>query len=129
MKRFNHDAAMDKVMAERGAFFAFSNSQLDAAKAHGIEYVSLGHGLIAPKDQAASLVDDFQRIHDEKIAWELANNTRKDIIWYELGNHECQIAGGWQTIVELLEPYGITADEIKAEWPAYFDHCVKHDYF
>jgi hypothetical protein len=129
MKRFNHDAAMDKIMASHGAFFAFSNKQFDEASKPDIKYVGLGGGLIAPEDQAKSLIANFEKITAEKIAWELENNTRKDIIWYELANHECQISGSYREAFNVLEPYGITEDEIKSEWPAYWDHCVEHDYF
>jgi hypothetical protein len=129
MKRFNHDAAMDKIMSEHGAFFAFSKKQYDEAAKAGVNYISLGSGLIAPDDKAESLIESFSAITAEKIAYELANNTRKDIIWYELGNHECQIVGSYREVIEVLAPYGITEDEIKSEWPAYWDHCVEHDYF
>ena len=129
MKRFNQDARQTELFNEAGAFFAFSNRQLDEQKKEGITYINLGSGLICNELTAAKLMQDLENVFNDKIAWELANNTKKEIIWYELSNHECQITGDYSYVVDLLKPYGITKEEIKAEWSYYFDYCIEHDYF
>lgn len=121
MKRFNQDARQTELFNEADAFFAFSNWQLDKRKKEGVNYINLGSGLICNELTAAKLIQDLENVFSDKIAWELANNTKKEIIWYELGNYECQITGDYSEVVELLKPYGITKEEIKAEWPDYFN--------
>lgn len=129
MKKFNDSSRMTEILAHHGAFFAFSNRQYDEHAEPGVEYTGLFSGLICPKDQAPSLIANLDLLHQEKIAWELENNSKKDIIWYQLANHECQIVGSYSEVIELLEPYGITVDDIKAEWRPYWDNCVENNYF
>lgn len=129
MKRFDTNEMTTEALARAGAFFAFSNEQFDAEAKDGVEYVSLGSGLICPRDTAAQLFADLDVINQEKIKWEIEQNGKKDIIWYELGNHECQIGMDYSNVVDKLKPYGITEDDIKAEWRDYFQMCVDNDYF
>lgn len=129
MKHFNQDARMTEAFAKHGAFFAFGNKQFNEKKQEGVEYISIGAGLIAPKSNADSLITALSNITKEKVKWELANNTKKEIIWYELANHECQIVGSWEEAYSAVKCHGITEDEVKAEWSAYMDHCIEHDYF
>lgn len=129
MKRFDHNQRVDDVMTQHGAFFAFSNAQFDEQKQADVEYISLGGGLVVPEEHAKSLIANLALASKEKIDWELENNTKKEIIWYELANHECQISGTYRNVVNLLTPYNITQDEIAAEWPAYYDHCIENNYF
>ena len=129
MNRFNTDARHTEILNENGAFFAFSQSQLNEAKVEGVEYEHLFAGLICPKDNSKKLMDQLDSLFDQATAWELENNTKKEIIWHELANHECQIVGSYQEGYEAVKHYGITKEEVKAEWGAYYDHCVEHDYF
>ena len=114
---------------KHGAFFAFSNKQLDEHKIDGVDYVSLGAGLIAPKDNAESLVNDLDSIYKTAIKQDIEENGIKDIIWRELANHECQITYDYSEVTNKLQDYGITEEQIKAEWPAYFQNCIDNDYF
>ena len=47
-----------KLLDETGAFFAFSNKQLDEGKKDGITYCSMGHGLICPTDKAKDFLSE-----------------------------------------------------------------------
>lgn len=129
MKHYEYEAQAKEILERNNAFYAFSNKQFDEQKKEGINYISLGYGLIVDETKAESYIEEIAELAKKKTEWELANNTREEIIWYELANHECQITGSYQEVVALLEHYGITEEEIKAEWPAYFDHCIENDYF
>lgn len=118
-------AAFEKA----GAFFAFSNQQFDEKKKEGIKYMSLGAGLISPEDTATQLVDDLGAIVKEATAQDIAENGVKAIIHREFANHECQLSGDYDNVIDKLEHYGITADQIKAEWNEYFSYCCEHDLF
>ncbi len=128
-KRFDTDIIMAKIMSEHGAFFAFSEQQFKEKKQFGIEYVDVFFGMLAPKSEAQAIIDKLQLLSKERKEWTLANNTKESIIWYELANHECQIVGSYNEIIGLLSEYDIIEEEIKAEWPKYWDNCVANDYF
>jgi hypothetical protein len=129
MKRFDTDTRHTEILNENGAFFAFSQTQFNDAKTEGVEYEHLFSGLICPKNNSKKLMDELNAIFAHAREWELANNTKKEIIWHELANHECQIVGSWDDAYQAVKHYGITEDEVKAEWGAYWDNCVENDYF
>ena len=115
MKRFDTDARITEILNAAGAFFAFNRQQFEDQKQEGSTYESIRFGLICPEGYGQSLLANLDSATSEKIQWELANNTKKDIIWYQLANHECQITCDYSEVVELLAAYGITKDEIKVE--------------
>ncbi|ELY5142023.1 TPA: hypothetical protein I7264_03115 [Vibrio parahaemolyticus] len=97
---------------ELGAFFAFSNKQFDEVKKKGIEYVSLGMGMIVPKNNAKQLVERLEVIQKEGINQDIAENGKDSIIRRELFNHECFYTGDICDCVEKLEGYGYSYDDI-----------------
>ncbi len=121
--------AQSELLKETGAFFAFSNQQFDEARTPGVEYVSLTTGLICPKDQAKTLWQGLEEIQQAGMKVDLEENGRVGVILRELGNHECQITGDITDAVDCLTPYGITREEVQAQYPAFFENCVKNDYF
>ena len=112
-----------------GAFFAFSNKQFDEAKKDNVNYVSLGAGLIAPKDNAKELMKGLETIHTQGIAEDIKENGKEAIIQRELGNHEAQITGDISDTVDSLDGYGITEAEIKAGYSVFFQSCIDNDWF
>ena len=118
-----------KLWNDNGAFFAFGEKQLDEKKQEGVAYVSLGMGLIAPKENASKIIEGLESIYTEGIQQDISDNGIKAIIHRELANHEAQIAGDISDTVEALEFYGITRAQVSAEYPSYFKHCVDNDYF
>ena len=129
MNKYDTNKQISEAMTKHGAFYAFGDKQFDEQKKEGIKYGSMGAGLVCPIDNADALKEDINNAVKGKIDWELANNTKKDIIWYHFGNHECQISGDYTCVIGILSDYGITKDEVHAEWKPYFNHCVKNDYF
>jgi len=118
-----------EVFKKFGAFFAFSNSQFEKNKKDGVDYVSLGAGLIAPKESGDDIVIALDKIQEEAMKQDIAENGIKGIIYRELGNHECQITGDPGEVIEALKPYGITKEQIKSEWDEFYQMCIDNNYF
>lgn len=129
MKHFNNEAGQTKIFDDNGAFFAFSNEQFTLACDASINYKSLGGGLYCPENNAGALVKQLEESHSFKIKWELDNNSLKDIIWYELANHEVQISGGLNDAIDALKPYKISLEDITNEYKDYYQDCIDNDYF
>jgi hypothetical protein len=123
------EARTTELLNSTGAFFAFGQMQYYEKKVHGVEYVSMGNGLIAPKDSAAEIVKGFKLIMSESIAQDIKENGKPAIIRRELANHEAQITSDISDTVEALEGYGITEEEVQAQWGAFFQDCIDNDYF
>ena len=118
-----------KLLNDNGAFFAFSQKQLDAEKREGVVYVSMGSGLIVPKSNASKILEGFESINIEGVKQDISENGIKAIIHRELANYEAQITGDISDTVEALEDYGITRSQVSTEYKAYFQHCIDNDYF
>ena len=118
-----------KLWNDNGAFFAFGEKQLDKQTQEGVSYVSLGMGLIAPKENASKILKGLESIIAEGIKQDISDNGIKAIIHRELANYEAQITNDISTTVEALEDYGITRAQVSAEYPAYFQNCIDNDYF
>lgn len=106
--------ALTQLLNEAGAFFAFSQQQFEEKRKEGVQYSSLGAGLIAPRESVASVVDGIAKITKTGIEKDIEVNGRRAIIKRELMNHECFYTGDITDCVEALEDYGIDQDEIKA---------------
>ena len=64
---------IDKVIEQHGAFWAFSNEQLNEQKVEGVEYVSLGLGLICPKDKVVDLKAALGSAIDSSVEEDIIN--------------------------------------------------------
>jgi len=118
-----------KLLNDNGAFFAFGEKQLDEQTQEGVSYVSLGMGLIAPKENASKILKGLESIIAEGIQQDISDNGIKAIIHRELANYEAQITNDISTTLEALEDYGITRAQVSEEYPTYFQHCIDNDYF
>jgi hypothetical protein len=129
MKNCNIEKEQQHILTINNAFFAFSNKQFNSCADQSLTYSNLGGGLYCPENNIESLQSQLKDSYNFKIQWELANNTLKDIIWHELANHESQISGDYSDACEALKPYGISENDIKKEWPGYYQDCIDNDYF
>jgi hypothetical protein len=123
------EARTTELLNSTGAFFAFGQKQMDEQKVEGITYTSMGGGLIVPIVNAAQFADGFKTIMSESIAQDIAENGKPAIIRRELANHEAQITSDISDTVEALEGYGISEEEVQAQWGAFFQDCIDNDYF
>lgn len=131
MKYLSHytDKKTSALFDKYGAFFSFSKEQFDDAKKDGVQYESAGGGLIAPVGTTKDLLKDLDAVVTEARKEDIKENGIKAIIHREFGNYETQISMDQSDAIAALEPYGLTKDQIMAEWPAYWQHCIDNDYF
>ena len=106
----------DKKVSEHlknfGAFWAFSNSQVNEQKKEGENYVQVMQGLICPKDKADEFMRILTEIYEAGEREFLEVNDRTEIILYELENHECFYLYDPTEAVENLADFGITKEEV-----------------
>lgn len=121
--------AQTRAFETHGAFFAFSNKQLDEQAVEGVKYVSLGAGLICPIENAQKLRDSLDGIYAQGIQQDIAENGKEAIIQRELGNHEAQITGDITDTIDALEGYDITELEVIEGYKIFYKLCVKNDWF
>lgn len=115
MKYLSHyvEAAQTKLFNETGTFFAFSDKQYDDHAKEGIEYVSLGAGIICPKENVNALTTGLETINAQGIAQDLAENGKDGVIERELHNYEAFYVGSIRDTLDALADYGITSEEIR----------------
>ena len=94
------------LFKNKGAFFAFNNTQLEEKKIKGIEYVNYGAGLICPKDNVLAIKNGIDSIYQKAIEQDKAENGKFGIIRRELYNHECFYTGEIDDVIESMKAYG-----------------------
>jgi hypothetical protein len=102
-------AAFDKA----GAFFAFGTEQFKEKQKEGVKYVSMGAGLICPKDTAKGLHEDLSRAANEGIQADIKENGVNNIIIRELSNYETYYTGDISDTVSALSGYDITDEQVQ----------------
>lgn len=95
-----------------GAFFAFSDKQFKEEAKEGIEYRSLGAGLICPKKTAKQLMKDIADVTENGIKQDLKENWAEKIIARELYNHEAFYTGDIADTMSALSGYGFSKEKI-----------------
>ena len=106
--------AQTRLFDNTGSFFAFSNKQFDEAKKDGVRYVIMGAGLITPAEHVKKVAKTLDSIYHGAIKKDLKENGKEAIIKRELYNYECFYTGDISTVVETLDSYGFTEEEIQA---------------
>ena len=98
---------------ETGVFFAFSDDQFNEAKKEGVKYVSLGRGIICPKQNVDKLLDGLKQISIKAIAQDIAENGAEAIIRRELWNHESFYDWDFSRAIDSLKCYEFPAKLIQ----------------
>lgn len=114
------DKAITALLEKYGGFFAFGDQFKEKAKP-GVKYCHLFAGLCCPKENARALLEGIERACDDGIKLDLEENGPDKIIERELHNHECFYTWDLDQVIEYLEPYGISADQVKAK----FEELIK----
>lgn len=131
MKSLNEytDQAQNNLFEKTGSFFAFSKKQLDRQKKEGVEYTSLGYGMICPKDNAVELINGLDSINSDAIKLRINEYGINKIIQYELGNYECQITMDYSDAYDVLKEYGVNDGQMRQQFKIFMAYCRKHDLF
>lgn len=87
------ESKQTELFDKYGCFFAFSNEQFDKQKKEGTTYVSMGGGLLCPKENAEAFYNDFETMIDRATKEYFELYGAEKIIRYEYFNHEIQITG------------------------------------
>ena len=111
LKDYTEQAQTD-LFNELGVFFAFSMDQYNSQALKGVKYVSLGSGLIVPKENAKRLMKKLRKITDRGMKMDLKENGREGVIKRELLNHESFYTGEIDQAFAILKAYGIKMEEV-----------------
>lgn len=107
-------AAQTKCFEKYGVFFAFSTAQFDEQKKpEHFPYVRMGMGLICPKANKDAFLKAHKAIVSGGIAKDIKKNGKDAIIKRQLFNYECTYTNDISDVVEALEDYGFTHDDIR----------------
>jgi len=123
------EKAQTKAFTKYFAFFAFSQKQLKEQININFKYANMGSGLICPSIFADKLYKKLESINKKAVARVKETKTDKEIIWYELGNHEAQITCDITDTFEAVKQYGITEKEVLKVYNEYFTYCCDNDLF
>lgn len=110
-----------------GVFFAFSQKQFEEQKKPDTKYVSLDGGMIAPKDSYRKFLKEFENTMVKAKIEYLKQYSKKDIIWFELANHEAGYTMSWSSTFEAVEYLGITKEEVQGEFREWLRYQVDND--
>ncbi len=86
------EEAQTKLFAETGSFFAIGTDQFEKQQVPGINYVSMGYGLICPEENADKLSKGLKEIATNAVIQDMADHGAEKIIEREYFNHETQIS-------------------------------------
>jgi hypothetical protein len=100
------DQQLSALFKECGVFWAFSEEQFHANKTplqEGEKYVSIGAGGYLPKGSVSKFSEGMERIRKEhNAAVKASRKLRRDLIAYELRNHEAHYTGDITDTMEAL---------------------------
>ncbi|MDM1399062.1 hypothetical protein HX049_18220 [Myroides odoratimimus] len=112
------------IVEKAGAFYAFSNEQLEKQAKEGVQYIALGSGLICPKDNAKQLQSDMFDKLNKAVQQDIKENGIDSIIRRELYNHEAIYTNDIDSTVDALEIYNIDIEDI---YRIYYEEIRKQD--
>ncbi len=83
-----HEKKYSELLEKLGIFFAFGNEQFNRQKQEGVVYVSMGAGMIAPKDRVPDFIEGYSQIDKEIQEMYHSNVDMDKYISYCLNNYE-----------------------------------------
>ena len=99
------EAKQTALFNETGTFFAFSDKQFKEQYTEGIKYVSLGSGMITPKENANKVIETLHKIHKKAMKEDLKDNGIQGVIQRELENYEVYYTNDLDPVTEALKDY------------------------
>lgn len=97
------------------AFFAFGKKQFEEwlNGRDPKDFCDCWMWLVAPKKVAKQMLQDFDAHNEAERLRRLEEVWLKNIILYELSNHECYYTGDIEDVLPLLEWYGATREQVQ----------------
>lgn len=138
MKYLSHytEKAQTELINKTGAFFAFSNEQLNRQKKEGTKYTFFkGSGMFVPTENKEELLEGLEKIQEEGIKKDVEENGAKGIIRREYFNHECHIPCDTYDARIALEKYQemypekFSEDVLKKVFAECWKDAVEQDLF
>ena len=109
------DDLLTEVFKKYGAFFAFSEKQLEEQKKPGVKYsYSSKLNMFYNSATPGNIFKDMEAAVDKGIEIDKAQNDKEAIIIRELANYECFYTGNPEDAVERLKDYNYTPEEVIA---------------
>ncbi len=115
-----------EIIKKYKAFFAFSGKQFNEQREEGVKYYEVGAGLLVPQKNYKAFTKEFNTTINQLSQEYLSLYSKKDIIWYELANHEAGYTGSWGSTFEAVEHLKITKDEVRKEFYSYLNYQAQH---
>lgn len=106
------DDLLSSVYEKYGTFFAFGQSQFDEQKKEGVIYVSLGYGMISPKETSNEMLRELDKAISKGIELEKLSKSKHEIIKYHLSNYECYYIGDCTEAINHCKAFGYTEDDV-----------------
>lgn len=107
-KREEYGKKYNEKLAETGIFWAFGNEQFESNRTHkdkGGKYFSIGFGGYFHEQDKEKVDKFFKEIAPALKADFKKKIDIKDMIEYELENHECYYTGDYEEVVDLVGSY------------------------
>jgi len=127
------EEAHTALFKECGAFFAFSNEQLQEglSKLDGEEVSNLGGGMFCLSKNVDTFIVKMEEISKNAREQYIKDCGINAVIMNELSNHEAQIFGDISDTVEALEGYDCITPEMVAKVfkDEYMPMCIEKDLF
>jgi hypothetical protein len=118
-----------KLFAETGAFFAFSQKQIEEGTKPDVEYTHVGAGLYAPKDRVVYVLMELEAIQKKGVEQDIEENGIEAIIKRELGNYETQLTNDLSDALGALSDYPVTEKQVRLAYTGYYQECIDNDWF
>lgn len=128
ISQLKHEAEdrLSQLLKDHRVFFAFSDKQFEEGKTElkeGEKYVSLGLGGYCPDAEAKPFHEACDRNWKKYRGAIEEHGLRKELIEYELANHEAYYTGDIETTMMALGE-GYEEEEI---WEVYYKTRSKYD--
>ena len=123
-----------KTDKKYGVFYAFNNSQFEegckkvgASKDNKVR--RLYAGLYILSKNVDKYLDETEKNTENAIKQDIKENGVKKIIFRELTNHEYQLTQDTENILNVLEGYNFTNEQLTKYINGYMKYCIENNLF
>lgn len=118
------DKLLSKVFRDNDVFFAFNREQIEEGKKPGIKYAyNSSMGMFYNIEKEDTIYLEIDKAIEEAQAIDKQLHTKEQIILRELINYECFYICDFTDVVEPLQAYGYTIQDIQ---PIFLKYLQKY---